>query len=65
MIYRIENVQLVFENNTRINVKPYWPFVVHDLEAFRKRYIKLSANIPRMSPLKYVYFTYEEYSDRQ
>lgn len=64
MIYRIENVQLVFENNTRINVKPYWPLVVHDLEAFRKRYIKLSANIPRKSPLKYVYFTYEEYSDR-
>lgn len=64
MIYRIENIQLVFENNTRINVKPYRPIVVHDLEAFRKMYTERSANIPRKSPLKYVYFTYEEYNDR-
>ncbi len=64
MIYIIENIQLVFEDNTRFNVKPYRPIVVHDLEAFRKMYTKLSANIPRKSPLKYVYFTYEEYNDR-
>lgn len=64
MVYRIENIQLVFENNTRINVKPYRPIVVHDLEAFRKMYTECSANIPRKSPLKCVYFTYEEYNDR-
>ena len=65
MIYRIENIQLVFEDNTRSNIKCETAIVVHDLGAFRKRYIKLSANIPRKSPLKYVYFTYEEYNDRQ
>ena len=64
MIYRIENIQLVFEDNTRFNVRPYRPIVVHDLEAFRKMYTERSANMPYESPLKYVYFTYEEYSDR-
>jgi len=64
MIYRIENIQLVFENNTRFNVRPHRPIVIHDLGAFRKMYTERSANIPCKSPLKYVYFTYEEYSDR-
>lgn len=64
MIYRIENIQLVFDDNTRSNIKCETAIIVHDLEAFRKRYIKLSATIPRKSPLKYVYFTYEEYNDR-
>lgn len=72
MIYRIENIQLVFEDNTRSNIKCETAIIVHDLGAFRKRFIKLSANIPqlssanipRKSPLKYVYFTYEEYNDR-
>ena len=57
MIYRIENIQLVFENNTRINVKPYKPIIVHDLRAFRRRY--------KLGLSKHVHFTYEEYSDRQ
>ena len=61
---RIENIQLTFENNTRINVKPYRPLVVHDLEAFRKMYTQRSANIPRESPVKHIYFTYEEYCSR-
>ena len=64
MIYRIENIQEVFEDNTRANIKCETAIIVHDLGAFRKRYIKLSAAIPRKSPLKYVYFTYEEYNDR-
>ena len=64
MIYRIENIQLVFEDSTRINVKPYRPIVVHDLEAFRKMYTQRSANIPRESPVKHIHFTYEEYSNR-
>ena len=64
MIYRIENIQLVFEDNTRSNIKCETAIIVHDLEAFRKMYTQRSANIPRESPLKYVYFTYEEYNDR-
>lgn len=64
MIYRIENIQVVFEDNTRSNIKCENAIAVHDLNAFRKRYIALSSAIPRKSPVKYVYFTYEEYNDR-
>ena len=64
MIYRIENIQIVFEDNTRNNIKCENAIVVHDLNAFRKRYIALSSTIPRESSVKHIHFTYEEYSDR-
>ena len=63
MLYRIENIQIVFEDNTRSNIKCENAIVVHDLNAFRKKYMTLSSTIPRKSPIKHIYFTYEEYEE--
>ncbi len=64
MIYRIENIQIVFEDNTRTNIKTYKPLVVHDLNDFRRRYKQSLSKRKRKSLIKHIHFTYEEYSDR-
>ena len=62
MIYRIENIQIVFEDNTRSNVKCENAIIVHDLNIFRKVYKQRL--LKRKSPVKYIHFTYEEYCSR-
>ena len=63
MIYRIENIQLILEDNTRINMKCTKPIIAHDLKEFRENYRRLvSKHKPAVKRLN---LTYEEYDDRQ
>lgn len=62
MIYRIENIQIVFEDNTRSNIKCENAIIVHDLNIFRKVYRQHL--LKRKSPVKHIHFTYEEYCSR-
>lgn len=62
MIYRIENIQIVFEDNTRSNIKCENVIIVHDLNIFRKVYKQRL--LKRKSLVKHIHFTYEEYCSR-
>ena len=63
MICRIENIQLILEDNTRINMKCTKPIIAHDLKEFREDYKKL-VNKHRPA-VKRLNLTYEEYDNRQ
>ena len=59
---RIENIQIVFEDNTRTNVKPIRPITVYFLDSFRTH---CKARLSKgHKPIKHIHFTYEEYSNR-
>ena len=59
---RIENIQIVFEDNARTNIKPVRPITVYFLDSFRTH---CKARLSKgHKPIKHIYFTYEEYNDR-
>ena len=59
---RIENIQIVFEDNTRTNIKPARPITVYFLDSFRTH---CKARLSKgHKPIKHIHFTYEEYNNR-
>ena len=59
---RIENIQIVFEDNTRTNIKLVTPITVYFLDSFRTH---CKARLSKgHKPIKHIHFTYEEYCSR-
>ena len=59
----IENIQIVFEDNTRTNIKLVKPIMVYFLDSFRT-YCKVRL-YKGPKPIKHIHFTYYEgYSDK-